>query len=69
MATLDDFTGLVERDSLCVVTSTRSDARVQASLVNAGVLAHPVGGLRPVMADERRAVVLVTPRRTYGVTR
>ena len=35
---LATFAGLVERDSLCVVTSTRADGSVQASLVNAGVL-------------------------------
>jgi PPOX class probable F420-dependent enzyme len=147
LADLATFAGLVERDSLCVVTSTRADGTVQASVVNAGVLPHPVGGtsvvayvaggdalkvrnvrarpattvvaragfewvavegradvigpddpheavdaealrllLREVftaaggthddwdaydrtMADERRAVVLVTPERVYGVTR
>ena len=35
---LDRFVALVERDSLCVVTATRVDGSVQASLVNAGVL-------------------------------
>src|SRR5690606_23796824 len=35
---------LVGRDSLAVVTATRSDGTVQASVVNAGVLAHPVDG-------------------------
>ena len=147
MATLDDFTGLVGRDSLCVVTSTRPDGTAQASVVNAGVLPHPVDAIdvvayvargdalkvrniraRPAttvvardgfewmavegradvigpddpssavdpdrlrlllrevftaaggthddwdaydrtMADERRAAVLVTPHRIYGVTR
>ena len=39
MATdLGTFSSLVERDSLCVVTATRADGSVQASLVNAGVL-------------------------------
>lgn len=144
MATLDDFSGLVGRDSLCVVTTSRPDGTAQASVVNAGVLAHPVDGVafvargdslkvrhlraRPAatvvvrdgfewvtvegraeiigpddphpavdaerlrlllrevfvaaggthddwdaydrtMADERRAAVLVTPQRVYGVTR
>jgi PPOX class probable F420-dependent enzyme len=147
MATLVDFAGLVERDSLCVVTSTRPDGTAQASVVNAGLVAHPVEGIdvvayvargdalklrnvraRPAttvvardgvewvtvegrpevigpddphpavdaeglrlllrdvftaaggthddweaydrtMADERRAAVLVTPHRIYGVTR
>ena len=44
MADLATFAGLVERDSLCVVTSTRPDGTAQASVVNVGVLAHPVGG-------------------------
>ena len=35
---LTTFAGLIERDSLCVVTATRADGSVQASLVNAGVL-------------------------------
>ena len=147
MPDLATFAGLVERDSLCVVTSTRPDGTAHASVVNAGVLAHPVEGIdvvayvargdtlkvhnvraRPAttvvardgvewvtvegraevigpddphpavdaeglrlllrdvftaaggthddweaydrtMADERRAAVLVTPRRIYGVTR
>ena len=147
MADLAVFTSLVGRDSLCVVTSTRPDGTAQASVVNAGVLAHPVDGgevvayvargdalkvrnlrdrpmatvvardgfewttvegpteiigpddphpavdaealrllLRDVftaaggthddwdaydrtMADERRAAVLVAPRRVYGITR
>jgi len=41
MSDLATFTGLIERDSLCVVTSTRADGTAQASVVNAGVLAHP----------------------------
>ena len=147
MATLGDFTELVGRDSLCVVTSTRPDGTAQASVVNAGVLVHPAEGVdvvayvargdalkvrnvraRPAttvvardgfewmavegradvigpadphpavdaerlrlllrevfvaaggthddwdeydrtMADERRAAVLVTPHRVYGITR
>ena len=35
---LTTFAALIERDSLCVVTATRADGSVQASLVNAGVL-------------------------------
>lgn len=45
MADLATFAGLVERDSLCVVTSTRPDGTTQASVVNVGVLAHPVAGV------------------------
>ncbi len=44
MTDLYTFAQLVGRDSLCVVTSTRADGTVQASLVNAGVLVHPVTG-------------------------
>jgi PPOX class probable F420-dependent enzyme len=35
---LGTFAALVARDSLCVVTATRADGSVQASLVNAGVV-------------------------------
>ncbi len=42
MADFVAFWELIGRDSLCVVTSTRSDGSVQATVVNAGVLAHPV---------------------------
>jgi PPOX class probable F420-dependent enzyme len=38
------FAQLIGRDSLCVVTATRADGSVQASLVNAGILTHPVSG-------------------------
>lgn len=42
---LDDFSRLGAADSgLCVVTTVRADATVQASVVNAGVLDHPVSG-------------------------
>jgi PPOX class probable F420-dependent enzyme len=42
MADLDTFARLAEQDSLCVVTTTRPDGTAQASVVNAGVLSHPV---------------------------
>jgi PPOX class probable F420-dependent enzyme len=49
MTGLDDFSRLGAADSgLCVVTTVRDDATVQASVVNAGVLDHPVSG-RPVV--------------------
>ncbi len=45
MTGLDDFTRLAGADSgLCVVTTVRDDGSVQASVVNAGVLDHPVLG-------------------------
>ena len=42
MTGLDAFTALVPLDhGLCVLSTTRSDGTVQASVVNAGVLRHP----------------------------
>jgi PPOX class probable F420-dependent enzyme len=39
------FAELVPRDhGLCVLSTTRADGSVQASVVNAGVLRHPVTG-------------------------
>ena len=47
MTTLDDAAALGARDSgLVVVATTRADGTVQASVVNAGVMAHPVTGER-----------------------
>jgi len=44
MTDLDDFSRLVARENgLCVVTTLRADETMQASVVNAGVLAHPAG--------------------------
>jgi PPOX class probable F420-dependent enzyme len=43
MSDLGDFTRISRADSgLCVVTTLRDDASVQASVVNAGVVDHPV---------------------------
>jgi PPOX class probable F420-dependent enzyme len=48
--TLDEVLELARREQyLAVVATTRADATVQASLVNAGVLPHPFGG-EPVVA-------------------
>jgi len=50
VTTLDDAAALGARDSgLAVVATTRDDGTVQASVVNAGVMAHPVTG-EPVVA-------------------
>lgn len=50
MADLTDFARLVTLDhGLCVVSTLRADATIQSSVVNAGVLDHPVTG-RPVTA-------------------
>jgi PPOX class probable F420-dependent enzyme len=46
MASLDDVTRLLALDhGLCVVSTARADGTIQASLVNAGVLAHPITGV------------------------
>jgi PPOX class probable F420-dependent enzyme len=45
MTTLHDVADLARQDRfLAVVSTLRSDATIQSSVVNAGVLAHPVGG-------------------------
>jgi PPOX class probable F420-dependent enzyme len=45
MTTLQEAAALAARDhGLAVVATRRADGTIQASLVNAGVLAHPGGG-------------------------
>lgn len=45
MAELADFRRVASADrGLCVVATTRADSSIQASLVNAGVVAHPIDG-------------------------
>ena len=45
MSDLGDFIRISGADSgLCVITTTHDDATMQASVVNAGVLDHPVSG-------------------------
>ena len=49
MADLDAFAGLVPLDhGLVVVSTERADGTIQSSLVNAGVLDHPLTGQRVV---------------------
>lgn len=49
MTAITDFAGLVARDhGLCMVSTLRANGTIQASVVNAGVLDHPVTG-RPVV--------------------
>jgi hypothetical protein len=44
-ATLKDFTDIGRREGfLAVVSTLRSDSTIQSSVVNAGVLAHPIDG-------------------------
>jgi PPOX class probable F420-dependent enzyme len=45
MADLDDVRSLLAREhGLCVVTTSRADGSMQSTVVNAGVMAHPVTG-------------------------
>ncbi|MBO0864803.1 MAG: TIGR03618 family F420-dependent PPOX class oxidoreductase [Mycobacterium sp.] len=72
MTDLSNFTDLMSRDhGLCVFSTLRGDGSVQSSVVNAGVLRHPltdvpvvglvaIGGsrkLRNLRADSRAAIV------------
>jgi PPOX class probable F420-dependent enzyme len=64
MTDLADFAGLVRRDhGLSVVSTLRGDDTIQSSVVNAGVLSHPVTG-DPVIAftTRRQAAKLVNLR-------
>jgi PPOX class probable F420-dependent enzyme len=55
MTDLADFAGLVGRDhGLSVVSTLRGDGTIQSSVVNAGVLAHPVTGAPVVSFTTRR---------------
>jgi len=67
---LDDFTRIASADhGLVVVVTTRADGSAQASLVNAGVLAHPVTGLRVVaLVAQGRARKLAHLRRRPQTT-
>jgi PPOX class probable F420-dependent enzyme len=50
MTTLDEVAALVaEEHGLVVVSTVRADGTIQSSVVNAGVLPHPLTG-RPVLA-------------------
>jgi PPOX class probable F420-dependent enzyme len=49
MADVEDFAALVGRDhGLCVVSTLRAAGTIQSSVVNAGVLKHPVTGAQVV---------------------
>ena len=49
MSGLENFARLVEGDhGLCVVSTLRPDGTIQSSVVNAGVLPHPVTGAQVV---------------------
>ena len=49
MSGLEGFAALVDGDhGLCVVSTLRADGTIQSSVVNAGVLPHPVTGAQVV---------------------
>src|SRR5690348_6442620 len=55
MTDLADFAGLVGREhGLSVVSTLRADGTIQSSVVNAGVLSHPVTGA-PVVGFTTRS--------------
>lgn len=54
MTDVTDFAGVARRDrGLCVVSTLRAAGTIQSSVVNAGVLDHPVAG-GPVVAFTTR---------------
>jgi PPOX class probable F420-dependent enzyme len=73
MTDLGDFSRIGGADSgLCVVTTARANGTVQASVVNAGVLDHPVSGFAVVgfvaRGDSRKLANLrLRPRATLVV--
>jgi PPOX class probable F420-dependent enzyme len=70
---LENFARLIEGDhGLCVVSTLRPDGTIQSSVVNAGVLPHPVTGAQVVglvsRGDARRLGYLrARPRATVLV--
>lgn len=73
VADLSSFAELIAGDhGLCVVSTARPDGTVQSSVVNAGVLDHPVTG-KPVVAlvarggTRKLANLRATPRATVVV--
>lgn len=73
MTDVADFAALVDRDrGLCVVSTLRAAGTIQSSLVNAGVLKHPVTGAQVVGFTTRGgsaklAHLRVRPRATIVV--
>jgi PPOX class probable F420-dependent enzyme len=70
MTDLSDFAAIGAQDNgLCVVSTLRADATIQASVVNAGVYEHPVSGERGVAfvatgGSKKLANLRVRPRVT-----
>jgi PPOX class probable F420-dependent enzyme len=58
MTDLGDFAAVARRDrGLCVVSTLRADGTIQSSVVNAGVLAHPVTSALAVAFTTRGGAV------------
>ena len=73
MSGLEDFARLVDGDhGLCVVSTLRPDGTIQSSVVNAGVLAHPLTAV-PVVGlvarghSRKLANLRIRPRATVVV--
>jgi PPOX class probable F420-dependent enzyme len=74
MTDITDFAALVPLDNgLCVVSTMRRDSTIQSTVVNAGVLDHPVSGAPVVgfvaMGTARKLVNLRAIPRTTVVVR
>jgi PPOX class probable F420-dependent enzyme len=58
MTDLADFTALARADhGLCVVSTLRAGGTIQSSVVNAGVLGHPVTGVQVIGFTTRGGAV------------
>jgi PPOX class probable F420-dependent enzyme len=68
-ADLELVRSMVQADALAVVATNRPNGGIQASVVSAGVLDHPVTG-RPCVALVARGgtVKLANLRRSHGIT-
>jgi hypothetical protein len=68
MTDLADFAELVALDhGLCVISTRRTDGSAQSSVVNAGVIEHPLGDSQVVALDD--LFQGVGPRRLAVVSR
>jgi PPOX class probable F420-dependent enzyme len=69
MPTLDDFAALLsEEQGLVVLTTLRADHTMQSSVVNAGVMAHPISGERVVALVARSGALKVANVRARPAT-
>jgi PPOX class probable F420-dependent enzyme len=69
MTTLEDVAALGRREQgLAVISTLRADGTIQSSLVNAGVLAHPVTGAEGLVFVTYGRVKLANLRRRPQLT-